>query len=128
MFKSKLIYAIAISATLLSYSNLAHAQVDAKAVGDAVIANMGSEKTIVTIASSEMSGNNVVLKGIAASDKDGKAVTIGDVTLENVSEAANLISPIQRQQLKLLAGRCRMLCFQKMEKHPKIQSLFQLKA
>jgi hypothetical protein len=88
MFKSKLIYAIAISATLLSYSNLAHAQVDAKAVGDAVIANMGSEKTIVTIASSEMSGNNVVLKGIAASDKDGKAVTIGDVTLENVSEVA----------------------------------------
>jgi hypothetical protein len=88
MLKTKLICSIALSAALLFSSGLAQAEVDAKTVSAAVIANFSSDKTVMTIASSEMSGSSIILKGVVASENGGAPVTIGDVTLENVSEIA----------------------------------------
>jgi hypothetical protein len=89
MLTSKFKLSFFVGASLMASTSLTHAEVTAQAVADAVIASMqGQGKTVITVESSEMSGNNILLKGVAAKSEDGNTTTIGDVSLENVSETA----------------------------------------
>jgi hypothetical protein len=85
---SKLRYSFAIAAALMASTTMAHAEVTAQGIADAAIATMNNGKTGITVASSEMSGSNILLKGVTAKNEDGTTTTIGDVSLESVSEVA----------------------------------------
>jgi hypothetical protein len=86
------VFNLALAATALAGSALlaetAQAEIDAKKVADAIVARYNIYGQILTIASSETNGSNVVLKGVSYKPavKDAKAFELGDFTLENVSE------------------------------------------
>ncbi len=82
-----------LSATALSFTlgAAAMAEVDAKAVTDAMIAQLAKQKGIsVTAGSSELDGDNVVVKDIAMTFPenfpDAEPIKIAQVVLEDVSE------------------------------------------
>jgi hypothetical protein len=88
MHISKFKYAFAVTAALLASTSMVQAQVTSQAVTDAAIAAMGGEKTVVTVTSSELSGNSVLLKGVSIKGEGGETTVFGDISLENVSEVA----------------------------------------
>jgi hypothetical protein len=89
MLISKFRYSFAVTTALIASTSMVQAEVTAKAVADAAIATMGSAKNVISIASSELSGSNVVLKGVSIKSEDGVTTALGDVSLENVSEIAD---------------------------------------
>jgi hypothetical protein len=88
MLISKFKYSVAVVIALMASTSLVQAQVTSQAVTDAAIAAMSSEKSVVTVASSELSGSNVVLKNVSIKGEGGETTVFGDISLENVSEVA----------------------------------------
>jgi hypothetical protein len=86
---SKFRFSFAVAAALMASTSMVQAQVSSQAVADAVVAAMADGKTVISVASSEMSGSSVILKGVIATNADGKKIAMGDVSLENVSENAD---------------------------------------
>jgi hypothetical protein len=77
-----------MSATALSFafSGTASAEVEAKAVVDALIAQFAKQGLAITAAASELDGDNVVVKDLSISFPDAEAFKIKQVVLEEVSE------------------------------------------
>jgi hypothetical protein len=88
MLISKFKYTFAVTTALMASTSNVQAQVTAQAVADAAIAAMGGEKSVVTVASSELSGSNVVLKSVSIKGEGGETTVFGDISLENVAEVA----------------------------------------
>ncbi len=76
------------SATALSFSlgAPASAEIDAKAVVDAMIAQLSKQGLPVAVGSSELDGENVVVKDISVTFPDAEPFKIAQVVLEDVSE------------------------------------------
>jgi hypothetical protein len=86
MLSRSFTFALSTSAMIVA-SVSAHAEIDAKKVTDAVIAQMAGSGAQMMVASSELQGSNIVIKG--ASIKFAgveKPVDLGDMTLESVAE------------------------------------------
>ena len=77
-----------LSATLLAvlFSSAAHAEIDAKKVTDAIAAQFAGQGLPITVESAELSGANVIAKGVSMKFPDAEAFKLGDVVLENVVE------------------------------------------
>jgi hypothetical protein len=82
-FSAGLLSATAFS-LLLSFP--AAAEVDAKAVVDAVIAQMDRQNFKLTVGSATLDGANVVAKDISIGLAGGEPMKIAEITLENVTE------------------------------------------
>lgn len=80
------IKSVAASVMLMTVSTAAMAAVDANKVTDLLKAKAEASGAKLEVASSELSGSNVVVKGAKLTFKDAKPVELGDVTLENVTE------------------------------------------
>jgi hypothetical protein len=86
MISRTFIRALTGSAMALALSAAAHAEIDAKKVTDAVIAQMAGNGIALTAGSSEAQGANVMMKDVSVSMAGGAPAKLGDVTLENVTE------------------------------------------
>ncbi|MGL4490968.1 MAG: hypothetical protein ACRCU5_16125, partial [Rhizobiaceae bacterium] len=77
---------LSTTALFVLLSSAAHAEVDAKKVVDAISAQMAGQGLTITVEASELSGANVIAKGVSVKFAEAEAKKIGDVVLENVTE------------------------------------------
>ena len=84
----------------------AHAEIDAKKVTDAIAAQFAGQGLPLTVTSAELSGSNVVAKGVSIKFPGDEPVNLGDVVLENVTEEGSgyLIGKISAPVTKVEQG------------------------
>ena len=81
---------LSVSALVLGLAAPAYAEVEAQAVVDAVVKQFAGQGMALTVDSSELSGENVIAKGVAITMAGaGEPFKVGDVVLEGVSEEDN---------------------------------------
>lgn len=74
------------TALITIFASSAQAEIDAKKVVDAISAQFASQGMPITVQSAELSGTNVIAKGVSITLPEMTPHTIGDVVLENVTE------------------------------------------
>jgi hypothetical protein len=77
---------LSTTALIFVLSSAAHAEVDAKKVVDAITAQFAAQGMPITVESSELSGSNIIAKGVSISLPEMAPSKIGDIVLENVTE------------------------------------------
>lgn len=84
----------------------AQAEIDAKKVTDAIAAQFAGQGLPLTVTSAELSGSNVIAKGVSIKFPEEDAVNLGDVVLENVTEEGSgyLIGKISAPVTKVEQG------------------------
>jgi hypothetical protein len=74
------------SVMALALSAAAHAEIDAKKVTDAIIAQMAANGMTVTVGASELQGANVMAKDVSVTVSGSEPAKLGDIVLEEVTE------------------------------------------
>ncbi len=97
---------LAASALAIVFASPAHAEVDAKKVVDAITAQFANQGLPITVTSSELSGANVIAKGVSIKFPDAEPASLGDIVLENVTEDGSgyLVAKISAPVTKMEQG------------------------
>lgn len=78
---------LSATALLVIFTSTAQAEIDAKKVVDTISAQFTAQGLPLIVESAELSGTNVIAKGVSIKLPDMEAQKIGDIVLENVTEA-----------------------------------------
>lgn len=78
---------LAATAIVLVMGQPARAEVDAKAVVDAIIGQFAGQGLPITVEGQELDGDNINVTGVSIKFPDAEPTKIGDVVLEGVEEA-----------------------------------------
>jgi hypothetical protein len=94
------------TALFIAFSGVAHAEVDAQKVVDAIKNQFAGQGVMLTIDSAELSGANVIAKGVSVGFAESEKSKIGDVVLENVTEDGSgyLVGKIAAPATKMEQG------------------------
>ncbi len=97
---------LSTTALFFALSSTAYAEVDAQKVVDAIKNQFAGQGIMLTVDSAELSGANVIAKGVSVGFAESEKSKIGDVVLEGVSEDGTgfLITKIAAPVTKMEQG------------------------
>ncbi len=97
---------LSTTALFFALSSTAHAEIDPAKVVGAIIAQFAGQGVPLTVESSELSGSNIIAKGVAIKFGESEANKLGDIVLENVTEegAGYLVGKIAAPVTKVEQG------------------------
>lgn len=97
---------LSTTALFIALSSAAHAEIDAKTVVDAIVAQFAGQGVPITVESTELSGANIIAKGVSVKIGDAEGSKLGDIVLENVTEEGSgyLIGKISAPVTKVEQG------------------------